>query len=147
VFKDKEVFKKESMNAFAKIGVRPDTIVVDYHDGALGRLLRATTEDGKYLIAGWWADGQEIEDISWNVEFKESEFVFAQVLYDLREIVGFCGGDDLHEFFRMETGGEPSPSGWTYVRRDHALEWVLSFLKEREEDWPVERIAKALMGQ
>ena len=38
----------------------------------------------------------------------------AQVLYDLREEIGFCSGTDLHEFF-SEVIGEPSPSGYAEI--------------------------------
>lgn len=34
----------------------------------------------------------------------------AQLLYDLRQLTGYCSGTDLHEFFRQHVG-DPSPSG------------------------------------
>lgn len=34
----------------------------------------------------------------------------AQVLYDLRQLTGYCSGTDLHDFFRQNVG-DPSPSG------------------------------------
>ena len=38
----------------------------------------------------------------------------AQFLYDFHEKWEFCNGNDLHEFFRVETG-DPSPPGKTEI--------------------------------
>lgn len=41
--------------------------------------------------------------------------IYAQHLYDLREMTGFISGEDLHELFREFMDGEPSPSGYLFV--------------------------------
>ncbi len=47
----------------------------------------------------------------------------AQILYNLREDTGFCGGTTLHGFF-MQQLGEPSPGGETVIDDRAACQFV-----------------------
>jgi hypothetical protein len=49
-----------------------------------------------------------------------------QSLYDLREKYEFCSGTDLHQFFRSEMGGEPSPSGYAEIDGAASLQFVIA---------------------
>lgn len=52
----------------------------------------------------------------------------AQFLYDFHEKWEFCNGNDLHEFFRIETG-DPSPPGNAEIAAWSARHFVRSSLK------------------
>ena len=62
----------------------------------------------------------------------------AQYLYDFREKWEFCSGTDLHEFFRRELNGFPSPPGQTSIDKVSAMNFVLSCLKSMEHNNPTE---------
>ena len=59
----------------------------------------------------------------------------AQFLYDFRERWEFCGGTELHEFFRDETG-YPSPSGRVEINAERARDFILGCLEAEEHNSP-----------
>lgn len=52
----------------------------------------------------------------------------AQFLYDFHKKWEFCSGNDLHEFFRVETG-DPSPPGHTEIAAWSVTYFIRSCLK------------------
>lgn len=59
----------------------------------------------------------------------------AQLLYDLREEIEFCSGNDLHEFFEQQTGN-PSPSGRIEVDADESRKFIASCLEAMKDNSP-----------
>lgn len=64
----------------------------------------------------------------------------AKILYDFREKWEFCSGTDLHEFFRAQLDGEPSPSGYTEIDDVAADKFVQNSIESMEwnnDGWDV----------
>lgn len=62
----------------------------------------------------------------------ERTIMYAQTLYDLRQLTGFCSGTDLHKFFQRAIG-DPSPAGSVEVpvTQDEIFDEIFPLLYEK----------------
>lgn len=60
--------------------------------------------------------------------------IIAQDLYDAREILEFCSGSDLSEFFASL--GNPSPPGWFPVPTNEAKLFVSASMASMDSNSP-----------